>query len=559
MPPIFKLLAALCLLLAAIALPACGGDDPYQPSASGGGDGAMAADEASEGIRGPAGAAFATAAPAPTTAPRVVREEEVSLAVEVTRTVAQAPVATPAPPSAPTPAPAAAATPAAVAPTPAPPGPGGVLPSLPAQQRIIVRTVDLRLTVSEVAAAVDAVAALAVASGGWVVNSDRSARHGGSIAIRVPAEALDDTIRRLRELALAVESETSASQDVTDEYVDLQSRLTGLRAAETRLLELMAQAASVKDALSVQSELSNLQTQIERIEGRLKYLEQTAAYSLVKIALQVPPADLPADAGPDRALAAGAAARFRATFRPPPGLDSFSWQWDFGDGSRPAQGQASAPAANPGERVTATVTHIYGDERDSPYIVQFRITGTGESGLARGADTFIATVIQTPEIAVFAGEHQVVAENEEVQFRGSFTRPAGLRNFRYRWDFGDGSPYIAGAPAAGQTQAAATHVYPNHRPSEYQASLTVTAESDAGPVESAGYLGVYVQERPGLTISGWSLSDTARAAVRALSAVGYALATALLWLAVFLPIILAIGAVIYGLQRLRRRRARNAA
>ena len=552
MPPIFKLLAALCLLQAALALPACGGGDAYQPPASGGEDGAMAADESSGGARGPAGAAFAT------TAPPVVREEEVSMAVEVTRTVAQAAAPTPAP-AAPTPAPAAAATPAAAAPTPAPPGPGGVMPSLPAQQRIIVRTVDLRLTVSDVASAVDAVAALAVASGGWVVNSDRSARHGGSIAIRVPAEALDATIRRLRELALKVESETSASQDVTDEYVDSQSRLTGLRAAETRLLELMAQAASVKDALSVQSELSSLQTEIERIEGRLKYLEQTAAYSLVKIALQVPPADLPADAGPDRALAAGAAARFRAVFRPPPGLDSFNWQWDFGDGSRPAQGQASAPAANPGERVTATVTHVYGDERDSPYIVEFRITGTGESGLARGADTFIATVIQTPEIAVFAGEHQVVAENEEVQFRGSFTRPAGLRNFRYRWDFGDGSPYIEGAPAAGQTQAAATHVYPNHRPSEYNASLTVTAESDAGPVESAGYLGVYVQERPGLTISGWSLSDTARAAVRALSAVGYALATALLWLAVFLPIILAIGAVIYGLQRLRRRRARNAA
>ena len=553
MPPIFKLLAALCLLLAAIALLACGGGDAYQPPASGGEDGAMAADEASEGARGPAGAAFATAAP------HVVREEEVSLAVEVTRTVAQASVATPVAPSAPTPAPPAKPTPApAPAPTPAPPAPGGVMPSLPAQQRIIVRTVDLRLTVSDVAAAVDAVAALAVASGGWVVNSDRSARHGGSIAIRVPAESLDDTIRRLRELALAVESETSTSQDVTEEYVDLQSRLTSLRVAETRLLELMAQAASVKDALSVQSELSSLQTQIELIEGRLKYLEQTAAYSLVKVALQVPPADLPADAGPDRALAAGAAARFRAVFRPPPGLDSFTWQWDFGDGSSPVPGHASAPSANPGERVTATVTHIYGDERDSPYIVQFRITGTGESGLARGADTFIATVIQTPEIAVFAGEHQVVAENQEVKFSGSFTRPAGLRNFRYRWDFGDGSPYIEGAPAAGQTQAAATHVYPNHRPSEYRASLTVTAESDAGPVESAGYLGVYVEERQGLTISGWSLSGTARAAVRALSAVGYALATALLWLAVFLPIILAIGAAIYGLQRLRRRRARPA-
>ena len=109
----------------------------------------------------------------------------------------------------------------------------------------------MRLTVADIAAAVDAVADLAVDAGGWVVNSDRSASHGGSISIRVPAETLDDTIRRLRQLALKVESETSSSQDVTDEYVDIQSRLTGLRATEARLLEIMAQAESVKDALSV--------------------------------------------------------------------------------------------------------------------------------------------------------------------------------------------------------------------------------------------------------------------------------------------------------------------
>ena len=535
MTPPFQPLVALGLLLATIALLACGGGDASQSRVSGAADGAADSGEAAvvkieevelEVTR----AVAATAAPAPTAAPQAAAMS-MERPVEATRTVAQP----------------------AAAPTPAPAAPGGVMPALPLQQRIIVRTVDLRLTVADVAATVDAVAALAAQAGGWVVNSDRSARHGGSIAIRVPAAALDDTIRRLRQMALKVESETSTSQDVTDEYVDIQSRLTGLRAAETRLLELMEQAESVKDALSVQSELSNLHPQIEQIEGRLKYLEQTAAYSLVKIALQVPPADLPADAGPDRTVAAGTPARFRANFAPPPGLDNYSWQWDFGDGSPTVNGNSSAPTANPGERITATVTHVYTDERDSPYIVEFRITGTGEAGLAQGADTFIATVIQTPEIAVFAGEPQTVAENQEVNFSGSFTRPAGLQDFRYHWDFGDGSPAAEGALAAGQTQATATHAYPHHRPSEYRAALTITAESGAGPVAATEYVGIYVQERQGLTISGWSLSHAARAAVRALSAVGYALATALLWLAIFTPVILAIAAAIYGLQRLARR------
>ena len=534
---IFHALAAVCLLLAAAGLLTCGQDSGEYPR-----PGSVAEDSATEaGADGAAGAAAPAGAPFPTTAPAATAVPQAAREVAVTRVVEMEMPVTPAPP-------------AAAAPTPAPPGAGGVIPSFPAQQRIIVRTVNMRLTVPDIAAAVDAVAGLAADAGGWVVNSDRSASHGGSISVRVPAETLDDTIRRLRQLALKVESETSSSQDVTDEYVDIQSRLTGLRATEARLLEIMAQAESVNDALSVQLELSNLQTRIEQIEGRLQYLAQTAAYSLITVTLRVPPVALSADAGADRAFAVGAAARFRAAFRPPPGIDDFTWTWDFGDGSRPVPGNSSAPTANPGERITATVTHVYADERDSPYIVEFRITGAGESGLAEGSDTIIATVINTPEIAVFAGESQVVEENREVKFSGSFTRPAGLRNFRYRWEFGDGSPAHEGAPAPGETQATATHIYPNHRPSEYPVTLTVAAESDAGPVESAGHLGVYVQERQSWTISGWSLTGAGRSAIRALSAVGYGLATALLWVGIFTPVILAVAAAAYALIRLRRRR-----
>ncbi len=433
-------------------------------------------------------------------------------------------------------------------------GGGDIIASLPTQKRIIIRTVNMQLTVSDVAMAVDEVSELAGRSGGWVVSSDRSARHGGHISIRVPAGALDSTIQRLRELALQVESEISTSQDVTDEYVDIQSRLKGLRATEARLLKILEQAESVEDALSVQLELSNLQTRIEQIEGRIKYLEQTSAYSLINVGLQVAPAALPADAGPDKTFAVGAAARFRATFRPPDGIDHFSWRWDFGDGSGPVEGSSSAPTTNTGERITATVTHTYRDERDSPYIVEFNLVGTGEAGLAEGSDTFIATVIKTPEIAVFAGESQVVEEGQAVAFGGSFTRPAGLRDFRYRWDFGDGSPGAEGAPREGDTQVTASHVYANHRPNEYTASLKVTAESDAGSVETTGYLGVLVQESDSLVVSGWSLADAGRQAVRALSAVGYGLATALLWLGVFIPVILAVAMAVYGLVWLRRRR-----
>ena len=556
---ILRIVAVICFLLAA-ALLACGSDsvqnDMVETNKVVSEQAERAGPAGATGAAGPAGpagpagiaapaataapaaarasAAYATTAPAPTPAPVAMSQSsamEDSEEVEVVKEVSEE-----------------AATQSG--------GGADVVASLPAQQRIIIRTVDMQLTVSDVAAAVDQVAALAGRSGGWVVSSDRSARHGGYISIRVPAGSLDSAIVRLRELALKVESEISTSQDVTDEYVDIQSRLKGLRATEDRLLEIMQQADDVEDALNVQLELSNLQTRIEQIEGRIKYLEQTSAYSLVNVGLQVAPSALPVDAGPDKTFAVGATARFRATFRPPEGIENFSWRWDFGDGSRPVEGGASAPTTNTGERITATVTHTYGDERDSPYIVEFRLTGTGEAGLAEGEDTFIATVIKTPEIAVFAGESQVAEENKLVEFSGSFTRPEGLRDFRYRWDFGDGSPAVEGVPAEGETQVTASHAYPNHRPNEYIVTLEVTAESDAGSVETAGYLGVHVRESKSLVISGWSLADAGRSAVRALSAVGYGIVTALLWLGVFIPVILVVAAAIYGLVWLRRRRER---
>ena len=63
-----------------------------------------------------------------------------------------------------------------------------------------------------------------------------------------------------------------------------------------------------------------------------------------------------------------------------------------------------------------------------------------------------------------------------------------------------------------------------------------------------------VRESKSLVISGWSLADAGRQAIRALSAVGYGIVTALLWLGVFIPVILAVAAAVYGLVWLRRRR-----
>lgn len=425
-----------------------------------------------------------------------------------------------------------------------------------AQDRIIVRTVGMTLVVSQVAQVVDDIGRVARDLGGWVVSSDRGSKHAGFIAIRVPAQALEDAVRQLRQLAVEVESESSTSQDVTDEYVDSNSRLRSLRATEAALLELLGQSTDVESALLVREELSKVQTEIESLLGRIKYLEQTAAFSLINVDLRLAPQPLAVDAGADRTFSVGQDGRFRAYFTPPEGLEDFTFTWDFGDGTEPVSGSGYAPTTQPGQKVTATVNHFYGDDRDSPYIVQLEIRGTGPAGVVEGADTLIATVTRVPTIEVFAGESRRVTAGEAVEYRGSFTRPEGLRDIQYQWDFGDGNAPVVGIPEPGATNATALHAYADHRPQPYDVTLTVTAQSDAGQVEGFGYLSVEVIEAQGLVIAGWSAGDTARTATRALSIVAQGVGTLLIWLAIFSPVWLGAAAIAYGIIRWRRYRGR---
>ena len=115
----------------------------------------------------------------------------------------------------------------------APAGDVKVEPSIPSQERIIVHTAYLSLVTDDVALTIGRVGDLAGQLGGWVVNSERSSRHSGSVAVRVPAASLDEALRLIGEMA-EVEARAITSQDVTDEYVDSQSRLVSMRATEQR-------------------------------------------------------------------------------------------------------------------------------------------------------------------------------------------------------------------------------------------------------------------------------------------------------------------------------------
>ena len=424
--------------------------------------------------------------------------------------------------------------------------------ALVAQNRIIVRTVNLALEVDDVAESIEVISQSVQRDGGWVVSTDRGSKHYGFIAVRVPAAKLDDALKWMRGVGVDVLSEASTSTDVTDEYYDLRSRVKSLQATEEALIRLLDRAADVEDALEVQRELARVQVEVEAHLGRIKLLEETAAFSLVNISLNLAPQDMRVDAGEDMTFSVGENARFRATFYPPEGIDDFDFAWDFGDGTRVATGTGSAPRPD-GGRITATVHHQYSSDLESPFIVEVTMTGRGEAGIVEGSDTFIATVTELSAITVFAGEHRVVEEGEEVEFSGSFTRPEGLRNYQYSWEFSDGSEAVTGAPEEGATTVTATHDYENHRPQSFTVTLTVSADSDAGKVEGNAEIEVFVQESKGFVISGWSAEDNLKGAARALSGFAQAAGTVAIWVVIFVPVWLVVGAVIYVFVRFRRR------
>ena len=310
-----------------------------------------------------------------------------------------------------------------------------------AQSRIIVHTARMTMVVENIADAVDRIGGVAESLNGWVVSSDRSSSSTGAIAIRVPAASLDEAFRQLESLAIDVEARAVTSQDFTDEYVDTQSRLVSLRATEQRLLSFLERSANVEEALLVEAQLSSLLQEIEAAQGRLNYLGETSAYSLIEVSLKIRAVTILVDAGPDSSVRVGELARFRASFTAPQGIDEFAFVWNFGDGtSTGGSGSAPTPAGN---RVTATVTHVYGDDRDSPYIVTVDLTGAGDRGLVEGSDSLLVSVSRVPVIEVFAGEDRTVEEGDDVDYTASFTRPVELRDYEYRWDFA-GSPTRTG-------------------------------------------------------------------------------------------------------------------
>jgi hypothetical protein len=163
----------------------------------------------------------------------------------------------------------------------------------------IVRTatVDLEVGKDRLNDTINRAADVVTRAKGIYVGSSTSVPGGdpasGQVTFRVPVDAFEPVLRELKGLG-TYRGEQSSTEDVTNQYVDLNGQLAAWRAQERVYLRLLDRARSIADVIAVQNQLQQVQSNIERLKGQLNHLEDQSSFSTIVLHLSEPGAAGPA-------------------------------------------------------------------------------------------------------------------------------------------------------------------------------------------------------------------------------------------------------------------------
>jgi len=166
-----------------------------------------------------------------------------------------------------------------------------------AMNRKIIKDAELTLEVDSPLETQRRVTSIAESQGGFVVTSESKQRQSDdpsqrvmdvTLIIRVPASQFGPTRDAILALSKHVLNNKDTGQDVTEEFIDLEARVKTQRALEAQFLEIMKQARKVEDALEVQRQIADVRTEIEKLEGRKRFLENRSSLSTITVNLQSP-------------------------------------------------------------------------------------------------------------------------------------------------------------------------------------------------------------------------------------------------------------------------------
>jgi hypothetical protein len=160
---------------------------------------------------------------------------------------------------------------------------------IPVQGPSIVKVADLSVLVErdEFEAAFNEATLVASRYGGFIHSSRTSGSdsRSGSVTIRVPASSFEQAMADIRRIG-KVTDETVSGEDVSAQFVDLEARQRTWEAQEAVLLELMGEADTIEETLTVQRHLQDVQLRIEEISGQLRSLRDRTDLSTITVAIR---------------------------------------------------------------------------------------------------------------------------------------------------------------------------------------------------------------------------------------------------------------------------------
>jgi hypothetical protein len=176
------------------------------------------------------------------------------------------------------------------------PAPGGQLPAIRDQDAatasMIIRNGNVTIQVDSLEPAIEALRQLATRLGGYVGNVSTStgeyAVRSATMELKVPSARFDDALGGMTPIGKVEQSNTTA-EDVGEEFVDVTARVANAKRLEERIVNLLAtRAGKLEDVLAVERELARVREEIERYEGRLRFLRSRVAMSTLVATVHEP-------------------------------------------------------------------------------------------------------------------------------------------------------------------------------------------------------------------------------------------------------------------------------
>lgn len=155
----------------------------------------------------------------------------------------------------------------------------------------IIKTASITLEVKDVPGAVETLKNIAAQKGGYIsstnVQKGYNNRLSGSVVIRIPQAEFESALTGVKDIG-TVKSSSTQGEDVTEEYVDIQAQKTSYLNQLAQYNEIMKKAVKVSDVIEIQQQIDRVQTQLNQLEGRLKYLNSRIDMSTISVSLQEP-------------------------------------------------------------------------------------------------------------------------------------------------------------------------------------------------------------------------------------------------------------------------------